>query len=150
MTSMLYTISMQSHLTEPEPAQPRNKAKARLSPLTYACGIFFGVTYVAARVVLRNHEVAGLAKAGLCFLFAIAFAYFFWRSERDLLASNDELEQKIRTQAMALAFPLALAMVMLLGAFESAGISPLKPVDYWLPVFWSYFIALFCSKRRYQ
>ncbi len=139
---------MQSHLTGP--AQPRIKAKAHLSPLTYACGIFFGLAYVAARIVIRNHEAAGMVKAGLCVLFAGAFAYFFWRSERDLLASNDELEQKIRTQAMALAFPLALAIVMLLGALESAGLSPLQPVDYWLPVFWSYFIVLFWSKSRYR
>ena len=69
---------------------------------------------------------------------------------RDILASEDELAQKIRLEAIALAFPAFMAAVMVLGMLHDGGVLRVKPVHYWWLGIHSYALALFWSKRRYS
>lgn len=67
--------------------------------------------------------------------------------------SMDELQRRIQLEALAIAFPLAMLLFMLLGLLELA--IPLSAQDWsyrhtwsYLPLF--YFIGLAIASRRYQ
>jgi hypothetical protein len=69
------------------------------------------------------------------------------------LRSMDELQRRIQLEALAIAFPLAILLFMLLGLLELA--IPLSPEDWsyrhtwsFLPLF--YFLGLAIASRRYQ
>jgi hypothetical protein len=69
------------------------------------------------------------------------------------IRSMDELQRRIQLEALAIAFPLAILLFMLLGLLELA--IPLSPDDWsyrhtwsFLPLF--YFIGLAIASRRYQ
>ncbi len=65
----------------------------------------------------------------------------------------DELQRKVHLEALAIAFPLAMLLLMLLGLLEL--IIPLSHEDwsyrhvwYFLPIF--YFVGLAYTRKRYQ
>jgi hypothetical protein len=67
--------------------------------------------------------------------------------------SMDELHRRIQLEALAIAFPLAILLFMVLGLLELA--IPLSPEDWsyrhtwsYLPLF--YFIGVAIASRRYQ
>jgi hypothetical protein len=69
------------------------------------------------------------------------------------IGSMDELQRRIQLEALAIAFPLAILLFMLLGLLELA--ISLSPEDWsyrhtwsYLPLF--YFIGLAIASRRYQ
>jgi hypothetical protein len=102
------------------------------------------------RQFVRDETHPSTLRIAVSLLLGIVTAYFFWKTERDLLANNDELEQKIRVEAMAMTLPLALAAVMCLGILADGGITLLRPGYYWLPVLYIYLGALAWCRRRYR
>jgi hypothetical protein len=79
------------------------------------------------------------------------FGWFLWRFLQ-LIRKSDELERRMQLEALAIAFPLAIATVMALGLLEGAG---LQPVTGWpLKGMWIYFVIFYlvgrnAARRRY-
>lgn len=134
----------------PSAPDPMSARRRVVSKRGMFFGFIFGFFYPMARNVARSDSVPDAVKVALCFAFATAFACFFWRTERDLMASSDELQQRIRLEAMASALPITLAIVMLLGALDQMGIPLLPPMYYWLPAASVYLVTLIVAKRRYS
>jgi hypothetical protein len=79
------------------------------------------------------------------------FLYFLW-AWQNVLAAMDELERRIQLDALAVAFPVVVVVLMTLGLMELA--VPLNPANRsyrhvwsWLPAI--YFGALWWARRRY-
>lgn len=110
------------------------------------------LTYFFARVFLEgDHPSQGL-RFVITLVPIIPFAIFLG-SVLAGIREMDELHRRVHLEALAIAFPLTMLLLMLLGLIEL--VVPLSPDDWsyrhvwqFLPVF--YFVGLFYSWRRYQ
>jgi len=80
------------------------------------------------------------------------FAWMLWEIIKGV-RSMDELEQRIQLEALVVAYPSTLILLMTLGLLEIAIKLPPEDLSYrhvWamLPVF--YFLGLAIAKRRYR
>ena len=80
-----------------------------------------------------------------------AFAWMLWEIIKGVRVM-DELQQRIQLEALAVAYPLALILLMTLGLLEIAITLPPEDLSYrhvWaaLPLF--YFIGLAIARKRY-
>jgi len=117
-------------------------------------GVVWFLSYFGARVALErmNEGADGYGRLGVAIVPIIPFALFLWYFIRGLRES-DELERKIQLEALAIAFPLAVLLLMILALVELA--HPLNPNDWsyrhvwpFLPAFW--FAGLTIARRKYQ
>jgi hypothetical protein len=81
-----------------------------------------------------------------------AFAWFLWEFVHGVTEA-DELERRIQLEALAVAFPLTLLLIMTLGLLQVA--VPLNPDDWsyrhiWPLLYIFYVIGLMRARRRYQ
>ena len=114
--------------------------------------ILFLVAYLAARAVLAVPETDRWLRILVALLPVgpfVGLLYGLARGVRRL----DELEQRIQLEALALAFPLAMILLLTLGLLEIA--VPLPPEDFSYRHVWAmlpvlYFIGLIVATRRYQ
>lgn len=120
--------------------------------LIIGVGIVWGATYFAARMVLESVElsetmqlVVALAPLipFLAFLIGVLFS----------MRGMDELHRKVQMEALAVAYPLAIVLLMVLGLLEL--VIELNPDDwsyrhvwFFLPLF--YFFGLAIAWRRYR
>jgi hypothetical protein len=118
--------------------------------------IFTGLTWVLVYLLTRGLLESNQLPDGWRIIVAVApmipFA-FFLAFIMTGIRSMDELQRRIQLEALAIAFPLAILLFMLLGLLELA--IPLSPEDWsyrhtwsYLPLF--YFIGLAIASRRYQ
>jgi hypothetical protein len=103
--------------------------------------------------VLKSVEMpssgARIAVALIPFPFFVAFLV----AEIRLLRRVDELERKIQLEALAVAFPAAMLLMMRLGLLERAMLLKAEDWSYrhtwfFLPLF--YFVGLGVARRRYR
>lgn len=134
------------------PAESARATRATSDRSSLTLGIVWFIIYFGARVFL---ERAGGSDA-IRLLIALAplppfllFLRAFVRSTRDA----DELERRVQLEALALAFPLTVVMLMVLGLAELA--FPLNRNDWsyrhvwaYLPLF--YFGGVVLAWRRYR
>jgi hypothetical protein len=99
-----------------------------------------------------NHGADAYGRLAVAIVPIIPFALFLWYFIRGLRA-GDELERKIQLEALAIAFPLAILLLMILALVELA--HPLNPDDWsyrhvwiFLPVFW--LAGQMLARRKYQ
>ncbi|MBC7897034.1 MAG: hypothetical protein H7066_16565 [Cytophagaceae bacterium] len=108
-------------------------------------------SYVAVRVTLESERVAGGARVALALL---PLPVFLWtlvalvRGVREM----DELERRIQLEALSVAFPLTLVLLMTLGLVEVA--RPLDPGNWSFRHLWPfllvfYAIGLLIARKRY-
>jgi len=114
--------------------------------------ILFVLSYLIARIVLKQPDLAEILRILVALLPVVPFAWLLWEIIRGV-REMDELEKRIQLEALAVAFPLTLILLMTLGLLEIAIKLPAEDLSYrhvWamLPTF--YFLGLFLSKRRYQ
>jgi hypothetical protein len=133
-----------------EPEVQHAPTRIRITWAARITGALFLVVYVTTRDVIRDDSHSTSLRVTVGVLLAITLGYAFWKSERDLMANNDELEQKIRVEAMAMALPLVISLVFLLGVLAECGVPLMKPTNYWLPILYIYIGALAWSRRRYR
>ena len=110
------------------------------------------LVYLIARGLLDNQQLNQGLRVVVALAPIVPFAFFLV----SILASirqMDELHRKVHLEALAIAFPLAMLMLMLLGLLEL--VIPLPPEDWsyrhvwsFLPIF--YFLGLAFTWRRYQ
>jgi hypothetical protein len=119
--------------------------------LPAACVIWL-VTFFLARFALESTTLAPAVRIGAALLplpFFAVFLILFIRGVRNA----DELERRIQGEALAIAYPLALVLLMTLALMERAvGLSfqdwSYLHVWFYLPLF--YFIGLAIARRRYS
>lgn len=114
-------------------------------------GVLFGLTYVAARLLLELPLAPAPAIAVA--VFPVPFFALWLLALIRGLRRLDELEQRIQLEAVAVAFLLALVLVMTLGLLELAVTLSRDDWSYrhvwaFLPLF--YLFGLTLARRRYQ
>ena len=110
------------------------------------------LTYFFARGILENDQLSEGLRLVVALVPIIPFALFLM-SVLAGIRELDELQRRVHLEALAIAFPLTMLLLMLLGLVEL--VIPLSPDDWsyrhvwqFLPVF--YFIGLAFTWRRYQ
>ena len=102
---------------------PTTHAAVRMTANPIVPGIVWGVTYVAARLAL---ELSLSPRLRLLIALApiVPFVFALVGVVRGI-RSMDELHRRVHLEALALAFPLTLLLIMTLGLLELAiGLSP--------------------------
>ena len=113
--------------------------------------ITWGALYFGARAFLESADAPWL-RVAISLAPLPAFIWFlrdFIRGLRGL----DELERRIQLEALAVAFPLTMVLIMTLGLVQVA--IPLSPDDWsyrhiWPFLFVFYLVGLMLARRRYQ
>jgi hypothetical protein len=117
-------------------------------------GVVWFLSYFGARAALErmNDGADGYGRLAVAIVPIVPFALFLWYFIRGL-RKGDELERKIQLEALAIAFPLAILLLMILALVELA--HPLNPDDWsyrhvwtFLPVFW--LAGQMIARRKYQ
>lgn len=110
------------------------------------------VTYFFARGLLENDQLSEGLRLLVALVPILPFAVFLM-SMLAGIREMDELHRRVHLEALAIAFPLTMLLLMLLGLIEL--VTPLSPDDWsyrhvwqFLPVF--YFMGLAITWRRYQ
>ena len=113
--------------------------------------LLFVLAYLIARIVLEAGGLAGTLRVMAALLPAAPFVWMLWEIIRGVRAM-DELERRIHLEALAVAFPLAMILLMILGLLELA--IPLPPEDLSYRHVWAmlpllFFAGLAIARRRY-
>jgi hypothetical protein len=114
--------------------------------------VLWTIFYILARLALESSELAPWLRVTIALLPIPPFIFFltFIISH---IRSMDELHRRVHLEALAIAFPLTLLLVMTLGLMELAiGLSPedwsYRHLWPYLVVF--YFFGLVIAWRRYK
>lgn len=111
-------------------------------------GIGWMVVYFFARAVLELSEVAAWLRVTVALLPALPFALFVLVAISEV-SKLDELQRRVQLEALAMAFPAAIILLMLLGLVGQAlDLTLERHVWHYLPV--CYFGALSVAWRRYR
>ena len=112
------------------------------------------LSYFGARAALEwmgDRQPAG-PRLAVALIPIVPFAGFIWKFIGSLREA-DELERRIQLEALAIAFPMAMVLLMILALVQLA--MPLNPDDwsyrhvwYFLPIFWLGGLSI--ARRRYQ
>ncbi len=116
-----------------------------------AAGTFL-FAYFLARVLIPLGESGSPGAIGAALLPVGPFVWLILEIVRGV-RGLDELEQRIQLEALAVAFPLTLVLLMTLGLLELAVRLPPDDLSYrhvWAIVPMLYFIGLGIARRRYR
>lgn len=124
---------------------------SRFSKPLLAIAVFL-VLYFLARAVLKLPDLGQPVRITVALLPIPIFALFLFSFIRGL-QNLDELERRIQLEALVIAFPLAILLIMTLGLLELA--VPLSPVNWSYRHVWPfltifYFIGLGIARKRYE
>ena len=111
----------------------------------------FLVLFFAARGLLELEGLSTAIRVALALLPLPAFLWFLWTFITGVREA-DELERRIQLEALAVAFPLTLVLIMTLGLLQIA--VPLSPDDWsyrhiWPTLYVFYVLGLSWARRRY-
>lgn len=110
------------------------------------------LAYFGARGLLEHGPAEAWLRVGVALLPTPFFAVFLVAFIRRI-GGMDELQRRIQLEALAIAFPLAILLLMTLGLLQRAIPLPFEDWSYahvwtYLPIF--YFIGLAVVSRRYR
>jgi len=135
----------------PSPASPPNPKEqswwSRKPSGSMLAALALWGFFLALAGVLEGNPVLRLIVAVAC---CVAYVAAMLLGERALMRSQDELQQKIRLEALALAWPVGIGATMLTGMLQSYGLIAIEPQFMFLPGLLSIFATLAWSRRRYQ
>jgi hypothetical protein len=118
----------------------------------YAAGAAAIVTYFGARLVLEMHQLPVAWRLTAALVPVPVFAWLLYelvRGAREL----DEMQRRIHLEAVAIAYPVVVMLLMTLGLVEL--VVPLNRDDWSYRHVWQmqsiiYLLGLFMAKRRYE
>jgi len=110
------------------------------------------VSYFAARWLLKHAAMGTWLRVAVALFPVPFFALFLVLFIRNI-RSMDELQRRIQLEALAIAFPLAVLLLMTLGLLQRAIDLPFEDWSYahvwvYLPIFYSLGISI--AARRYR
>ena len=113
-------------------------------------GLWLGL-YFAARAALELDGLLPWVRVTIALAPVPAFAWFL-REFVAAVSGMDELERRIQLEALAVAFPLTMVLVMTLGHLQVA--LPLAPEDWsyrhtWPLMYVFYLVGLTRARKRY-
>ena len=109
------------------------------------------ILFFAAHFALDRLTVSQPLRLGIALLPLPAFAWFVFEFVASVRRA-DELERKIQLEALAVAFPLTLVLVMTLGHLQAALALPPEDWGYrniWPLVYVFYLLGLTLARKRY-
>jgi len=129
------------------PAASRSKSSWALP----ATGIAWILLYFLARGLLKGATFGTGFRVALALAPIPFFAAFLWQVIRGV-RSADEFERRVHLEALAVAYPLAMLLLMTLGLLQRAITLKFEDWSYahvwiYLPIF--YFLGLTLARRRY-
>lgn len=110
--------------------------------------------FVLSSVILNR--VAHQADAGITLRLVAALVPFgvwlwgCWVGEREFAAANDELARRIMTEARAIAFSVAIGVIMVLGTLHQLEIGVIPPHTFWIAGALAHYVGLEIARRRYR
>jgi hypothetical protein len=118
--------------------------------IAISMGLFLAL-FFAARSLLELEALATPLRVLIALAPLPAFAWFLW-SFVQAVSATDELERRIQLEALAVAFPLTISLIMTLGLLQIA--VPLNPDDWsyrhiWPFLYVFYLVGLTRARRRY-
>ena len=118
----------------------------------YPAFVIWGAIYVGARATLELDALGWWARTAIALAPVPVFAWVLLIVSRGV-RQMDELQRRIQLEALAVAFPLTLLLLMTLGLLEFA--IGLDPANWsyrhvWPFVFLFYLVGLIMAKRRYE
>ncbi len=108
--------------------------------------------FFIARGMLELNDLSVGARVSLALMPLPAFAWFLWEFTQ-MVSQADELERRIQLEALAVAFPLTLLLVMTLGLLQVAIELNMDDWSYrqiWPILYIFYVFGLMRARRRYQ
>jgi len=119
---------------------------------TLISAIAWVLIYLLARWLLDNGQLSEGMRIIVALMPIVPFAIFLGLMLAGI-RQMDELHRKVHLEALAIAFPLAMLLLMLLGLLEL--VIPLSPEDWSYRHVWQflpllYFLGLAFTWRRYQ
>lgn len=119
---------------------------------TLISAIAWVLAYLLARGLLENQQLSEGTRIVVALMPIVPFAVFLVLMIAGI-RQMDELHRKVHLEALAIAFPLAMLLLMVLGLLEL--VIPLSPDDWSYRHVWQYlpllyFIGLALTWRRYQ
>lgn len=114
--------------------------------------MLFVFSYLIARIVMNQVESSEVIRIGAALLPVAPFIWMLWDIIKRV-RGMDELQQRIQLEALAIAYPLALLLLMSLGLLELATSLPPEDLSYrhvWLMLPLLYFIGLRVARGRYK
>ena len=131
---------------------PTSEAPVRRAPRVGPAALLFGGLYLVALLVAEVTSIPKPARIAIALLPIPAFAFFLAEWIRGI-RRLDELERRVQLEALAIAFPLSLVLVMALGLIQR--VTPLDPADWsyrhvWPFLIGFYFFGLTLARRRYR
>lgn len=117
-----------------------------------SAAVIWTLVYLLARWLLDNRQLEGGLRIAVALMPILPFAIFLVLILAGI-RQMDELHRRVHLEALAIAYPLAMLLLMLLGLLEL--VIPLSSEDWsyrhvwqYLPLF--YFLGLTFTWRRYQ
>lgn len=109
-------------------------------------------TYAVARGILERQDLSDPVRVAAALFPIPFFAAFLWRAITHIRGA-DEFERRIHLEALAVAYPLAMLLLMTLGLLERAIKLNFQDwsylhVWYFLPIF--YLAGLALARQRYS
>lgn len=114
--------------------------------------ILFILCYFGARAILEQTTLSVGIRLSSALLPIPPFAWFLVMLMRGI-RSLDELQRRIHLEALAVAYPLAMVLILTLGLLQRVIILPFEDWSYlhvWAFFPLMYFIGLTFAQRRYQ
>ena len=110
------------------------------------------VLFFGARLLLEVPNLPTALRVLIALVPLPAFIWLLWLFIRDVRQA-DELERRIQLEALAIAFPLTIVLVMTLGLLQIA--VPLPPEDWsyrhiWPLIYVFYLFGLTFARKRYS
>jgi hypothetical protein len=144
---MLYSTHLKEAPMTAVRTNPRSTAAKRLALLA---GAAFVILYTAALWATRS-GIADALKVAFS-VSALAAFVLFLVAEMRIVRVLDELAQRMQLEALAFAFPLSVALVMLLGLLQRFATLPIEDTSYrhiWPVMILFYVIGVALARRRY-
>jgi len=115
-------------------------------------GVLWMSIYALSRGLLELDLTGQAGRVAIALLPVPFFAWWLWTWMKGV-GEMDELERRIELEALAVAFPLAVILLMTLGLLDVAiGLNPndFSPRHVWAMMPVLYYFGLWRAKRRYQ
>lgn len=128
---------------------PASKDRGQLALLVL--GVAWILLYFAARALLKSGDFSTGVRVGIALTPIPVFAGFLWQIVKGV-RSADEFERRIHLEALAVAYPLAMLLLMTLALLQRAITLKFEDWSYahvwiYLPIF--YLLGLVLARRRY-